>query len=78
MLQHTPETTNETLAQFPKAIDLDPNFAMAYWAIGDAYGESGETNSGKPYVRKAFELRGPISQREKWLTNNLDIRHCGG
>jgi hypothetical protein len=25
LLQHTPETTNETLAQFPKAIDLDPS-----------------------------------------------------
>lgn len=56
-----------SLPWFQKAIDLDPNFAMAYWTIGDAYGESGETNSGKPYVRKAFELRGPISQREKWL-----------
>jgi DNA-binding winged helix-turn-helix (wHTH) protein/tetratricopeptide (TPR) repeat protein len=57
----------ESISWFQKAIELDPNFAMAYWSAGEAYGDLGETNSAKEYMRKAFELRDPVSQREKWL-----------
>ncbi len=56
-----------SLSWFQKAIELDPHFAMAYWALGDAYGNIGESNTAKLYVQKAFELREPVSQREKWL-----------
>jgi DNA-binding winged helix-turn-helix (wHTH) protein/predicted Zn-dependent protease len=56
-----------SLSWFQKAVELDPHFAMAYWAIGDAYGNIGESNTAKQYVQKAFELREPVSQREKWL-----------
>ncbi len=56
-----------SLSWFQKAIELDPHFAMAYWALGDAYGAIGESNTAKLYVEKAFELREPVSQREKWL-----------
>jgi eukaryotic-like serine/threonine-protein kinase len=56
-----------SLSWFQKAIELDPHFAMAYWALGDAYGAMGESNTGKVYIQKAFELREPVSQREKWL-----------
>jgi DNA-binding winged helix-turn-helix (wHTH) protein/tetratricopeptide (TPR) repeat protein len=56
-----------SLSWFQKAIELDPHFAMAYWALGDAYGAIGESNTAKLYVQKAFELREPVSQREKWL-----------
>jgi DNA-binding winged helix-turn-helix (wHTH) protein/tetratricopeptide (TPR) repeat protein len=57
----------ESLSWFQKAIELDPNFAMAYWAIGDIYGILGETNSAKDYNQKAFELREHVSEREKGL-----------
>jgi eukaryotic-like serine/threonine-protein kinase len=56
-----------SLSWFQKAIELDPQFAMAYWALGDAYGDIGESNAAKLYVQKAFELREPVSQRERWL-----------
>jgi eukaryotic-like serine/threonine-protein kinase len=56
-----------SLSWFQKAVELDPHFAMAYWAIGDAYGNIGESNTAKQYVQKAFELREAVSQREKWL-----------
>jgi DNA-binding winged helix-turn-helix (wHTH) protein/tetratricopeptide (TPR) repeat protein len=56
-----------SLSWFQKAIELDPHFAMAYWALGDAYGAIGESNTAKLYAQKAFELRQPVSQREKWL-----------
>jgi eukaryotic-like serine/threonine-protein kinase len=56
-----------SLSWFQKAMELDPHFAMAYWALGDAYGAIGESNTAKLYAQKAFELRQPVSQREKWL-----------
>jgi eukaryotic-like serine/threonine-protein kinase len=58
---------SESLSWFQKAIELDPNFAMAYWAIGDVYAILGETNSAVQYTQKAFELREHVSEREKAL-----------
>jgi len=66
-LQNNQFDYKESIPWFQKAIELDPNFAMAYWSAGEAYGDLGETDSAKEYMRKAFELREPVSQREKWL-----------
>lgn len=68
----------ESISWFQKAIELDPNFAMAYWSAGEAYGDLGETNTAKDYIRKAFELRDPVSQREKWLIEGDYYYHVVG
>lgn len=68
----------DSISWFQKAIELDPNFAMAYWSAGEAYGDLGETNSAKEYMRKAFELREPVSQREKWLIDGDYYYHVVG
>ena len=68
----------ESISWFQKAIELDPNFAMAYWSAGEAYGDLGETSSAKEYVRRAFELRDPVSQREKWLIEGNYYYHVVG
>lgn len=57
----------EALSWFEKATEIDPNFALAYWAIGDVYAVLGETSVATQYTRKAFELREPVSEREKEL-----------
>lgn len=54
-----------SLPFFHRAIEIDPNFAMAYWALGDAYSTLGETGSSAEYMRKAFRLRARVSEREK-------------
>jgi DNA-binding winged helix-turn-helix (wHTH) protein/predicted Zn-dependent protease len=54
-----------SLPFFQKAIERDPNFAMAYWAIGDAYANIGESTASAEYMRKAFELRAGVSELEK-------------
>jgi DNA-binding winged helix-turn-helix (wHTH) protein/Tfp pilus assembly protein PilF len=56
-----------SLPYFQKAIELDPNFAMAYWAMSDAYNTFGETALSAAYIRKAFALRGGVSELEKLL-----------
>lgn len=67
-----------SLAWFEKAIELDPNFAMAHWSMGEAYGDLGETNAAKESMRKAFSLISPVSQREKWLIEGDYYYHVVG
>jgi eukaryotic-like serine/threonine-protein kinase len=48
-----------------RAIELDPNFALGYWAVGDDYGSMSEPARAREYFRKAFELREHTSERER-------------
>ncbi len=67
------ETVSETanfaaaLPFFQKATELDPNFAMAYWAMSDAYNPLGETALSAQYAQKAFALRAGVSEVEKLI-----------
>ena len=47
------------------AIELDPNFAMGYRAVGLDYSNLGETGRASEYFSKAFQLREHASEREK-------------
>jgi tetratricopeptide (TPR) repeat protein len=51
---------------FQRAISLDPNFAMAYARLGANYFNLNETVRAVENVRKAFELRDRVSEREKF------------
>ncbi len=53
------------LPYLQRAIELDPNFAMGYRAVGISYGNLGEVGRAKDYVTKAFQLRERASEREK-------------
>lgn len=50
---------------FQRAIQLDPNFAMAYASLGVAYGEHSEKDSVANF-RMAYELRDRVSDRERF------------
>jgi len=56
---------DEALTFYQKAIELDPNFAMAYARIAVFYGNRDEIENAKKYVYKAFDLRDRVSEREK-------------
>jgi predicted Zn-dependent protease/predicted Ser/Thr protein kinase len=51
---------------FQRAIQLDPNFAMAYASLGSSYGNLGEPSLAAENTRKAYELRERVSEREKF------------
>ena len=51
---------------FQRAIRLDPNFAMAYARLGTSYANIGESTLGAENTRKAYELRGRVSERERF------------
>jgi DNA-binding winged helix-turn-helix (wHTH) protein/tetratricopeptide (TPR) repeat protein len=53
------------LAFLQRAIQLDPNFAMAYWAMAGPYTIIGESALAAESSRKAFALRSGLSEREK-------------
>src|SRR5262249_52060462 len=50
---------------FKRAIELDPNFAMAYANLGTAYGNLGQQELNEQNLKKAFDLRERASEREK-------------
>jgi eukaryotic-like serine/threonine-protein kinase len=51
---------------FQRAIELDPNFAMAYSRLGTSYTNLGEATLGTQNTRKAYELRERVSEPEKF------------
>jgi eukaryotic-like serine/threonine-protein kinase len=50
---------------FKRAIELDPNFAVAYNGLGTSYNNLGETGLSTQQFQKAYELRDRASEREK-------------
>ncbi|MBA3912567.1 MAG: protein kinase [Acidobacteriales bacterium] len=56
-----------SLPYYQRAVELDPQFAMGYHALEDAYEISGETDRASEYYTRAFELRDRTSEREKLL-----------
>jgi DNA-binding winged helix-turn-helix (wHTH) protein/tetratricopeptide (TPR) repeat protein len=63
---------------FQRAIQLDPNFAMAYDQLGGAYQFIGETILGAENARKAFELRGRVSELERLIVEGDYYRGVSG
>ena len=55
----------EAVPFFKRAIELDPNFAMAYWLLGTAYGNSGDPASRRQYLQKAFTMVAHVTERER-------------
>jgi tetratricopeptide (TPR) repeat protein/tRNA A-37 threonylcarbamoyl transferase component Bud32 len=51
---------------FKRAVELDPNFAMAYRAMAVAYTGLNEVGRAAEYTRKAYELREKVSERERF------------
>jgi eukaryotic-like serine/threonine-protein kinase len=54
------------VALYKHAIELDPNFAMAYARIGNQYLTVGQLDLARQNFQKAFELRERASEREKF------------
>ena len=50
---------------YERAIELDPNFALAYLRLGIAYHNLGQPERADGCVAKAFQLRERTSEREK-------------
>ena len=58
------------IAQFQRAITLDPKFAMAYARLGNSYSNMGQPARAAENLREAFELREKVSEREKFYIDS--------
>jgi len=52
---------------FQRAVDRDPDFAMAYWAMGWAYAYLGDFENRIRCFEKTMGLLDKVSQRERYL-----------
>ncbi|MGA8231479.1 MAG: serine/threonine-protein kinase, partial [Candidatus Acidiferrales bacterium] len=54
-----------------RAIELDPNFALALDGLGVHYSNLNQPNLAADYMKKAFDLRDRVTEREKFhITSN--------
>jgi serine/threonine protein kinase/tetratricopeptide (TPR) repeat protein len=53
------------LPLYQRAVELDPNFALAYARLSVTYGNTGQNELSEQYRQKAFELRDRASEHEK-------------
>jgi DNA-binding winged helix-turn-helix (wHTH) protein/tetratricopeptide (TPR) repeat protein len=56
----------EAIPLYRRAVELDPNFAIAYAGLGITYGTAREYDLAAQFSRRAFELRERVSEREKF------------
>jgi serine/threonine protein kinase/Tfp pilus assembly protein PilF len=61
-----------------RAIELDPNFATGYNAVGNNYASLGEIGRASEYYTKAFQLRERASDREKLAITATYYRNVTG
>ncbi|MDQ3667201.1 MAG: protein kinase [Acidobacteriota bacterium] len=55
----------EALPFYERAIELDPNFALAHARLSTVYNNNGQRELSIEQARKAFELRERVSERER-------------
>ena len=58
-------TDQEAIPFFRRAIELDPDFAMAHAQLGTVYSNLGEQQLAKQHRTRSFELRDRVSERER-------------
>ncbi len=76
-LGDTKHQAGDELAALPlyqRAIELDPNFAMAYARLGTVYSNLGQSELSEQDRQKAFELRDRASEHEKlYITSHYYV-----
>src|SRR5271165_948787 len=64
----------ESIPLFQHAVELDPNFAMAYARLAAIYNNLGEEDRSVESARKAFDLRERVSERERfYITDHFYV-----
>jgi serine/threonine protein kinase/Tfp pilus assembly protein PilF len=57
----------EGVSLLKRAIEMDPNFAMAYAVMGRIYDGLGQSELGAQSIARAYELRDRVSDRENFF-----------
>jgi tetratricopeptide (TPR) repeat protein len=57
----------EAIPHLKRAIELDPDFAMAHALLSGVYANTGQSALAPEYSRRAFELQDRVSERERFF-----------
>jgi len=68
----------EAIPFMKRAIELDPNFAMAYAGLAVEYSNLGQASLAAENVKKAYELSDRVSEREKYRISGLYYQYVTG
>ena len=68
----------EAIPFMKRAIELDPNFAMAFVALGVEYANLGQASLAAEYAKKAYDLRDRVSDREKYRISAFYFQYVTG
>jgi tetratricopeptide (TPR) repeat protein len=60
-------TRADAVPHLLRAIELDPNFAMAQAALSGVYWNTNRSSVAPAYSRRAYELRDRVSERERFV-----------
>ena len=61
----------EAIPFMKRAIELDPNFAIAYAGLAVNYSNLGQASLAAEYATKAYDLRDRVSERERYRISAL-------
>ena len=67
----TAKGSTAALPFFKRAVELDPNFAVAYAGMSLVYANLGEVGRAAEYIRKAYDLREKASELERFDIEGL-------
>ena len=61
----------EAIPFYKRAIELDPKFAVAYASLGVVYNNLGQASLAAESLKKAYDLRDRVSEREKYRITSM-------
>jgi serine/threonine protein kinase/tetratricopeptide (TPR) repeat protein len=70
--------SRESLFFYKRAVELDPNFAMAYARIGVHYFNQAQIETSKEFIQKAYDLRERVSERERLYISEKYFNYVTG
>jgi len=68
----------EAIPFYKRALELDPKLAVAYVGVGVAYANLGQASLAAENIKKAYELRDEVSEREKYRISSLYYTYVTG
>ena len=57
----------EAIPHLKRALELDPDFALAMALMATTYANTGQTSLAPEFAKKAFDLRERVSERERFF-----------
>lgn len=63
---------------YQRAVEVDPNFALAVAGLAAAYSNLGQPTRAEEYAKRAYDLRNRVSERERYRIVAADHQYVTG